>query len=107
PLEAHGPRAPPVLALPLHGHPLLARPVEHDLPLPGCQALPGLVEGDVVLALEGGGDAGGPAAVLVGALAPRLDGPAADGQLRVGDDEIGVDLQARAEAVAVDAHPER
>ncbi len=44
---------------------------------------------------------------LPASLAPRLDRALADRLVRVGDDQVGVDLQAGAQAVAVDAHAER
>ena len=40
-------------------------------------------------------------------LAPRLDRALAEGRLRVGDDQVGVDLHPGAEAVALGAGAER
>src|SRR5262249_5586666 len=49
----------------------------------------------------------GPARVDAGRLAPRLDGAVVDRQVAVGHDELRVDLLARAQAVALDAHAQR
>src|SRR6185437_10324877 len=105
--EPHGPRAGAVLAVPGDLHPLVTRAVEEDLALARRQVLPGLVERDAELARDGVGDVGRPARVLAGALAPGLDRAFADREAPVGDDQVGVDLHAGAEAVAVDAHAER
>src|SRR5262249_10294035 len=103
-LEAHRPRARAVLARPAHGDALVAGAVEQHLALLVRELLPRLVERDLEVARERLGDAAGPARVDAGGAAPGLDGAAVDRQVLVGHDELGVDLHAGAEAVAVDAH---
>src|SRR5205823_1944378 len=70
------------------------------------QVLPRLVERDAELARHRGRHVRGPALVAPGPIAPGLDRAVADRQILIGDDQIRVDLHARAEAVAVDAHAE-
>ena len=105
--EAHGPRPAAVLALPRHLHALVARPEQQHLAVARREALPRLVERDAELLRHGGGDVRRPALVASRAVAPRLDGAVGDRQIAVRHDQVGVDLEARAEAVAVDAHAER
>ena len=82
--------------------------VEQDLALARGQALPRLVERDAELARQRPPRCWRSSRCpCPGAVAPRLDRALADRQVGVGDDQVGVDLQARAEAVAVDAHAER
>src|SRR6185436_5100275 len=105
--EAHRPRSAAVLAGPGDLHALLARAEQDDLALAGRQVLPRLVQRDAELARHGRRDVRRPALVAPSAIAPRFDGAVADRQLGVGDDQVGVDLHAGAETVAVDAHAQR
>ena len=71
--------------------------VEDDLLLLGRQRAPRGVHVDAGI---GGDRVQHPREVLGVGAAPRGDGPVVQGQVRVGDDELGVDLERRAEAVA-------
>src|SRR5256885_1553238 len=79
--------------LPRHGHAPLPRAVQDDLALPRRERLPGAIEGDSQLLLQGADDLAGPALLLARAIAPGLDGAAGDGQLGVRHDQLRVDLQ--------------
>ncbi len=86
-----------VAVLVLHLHPA-GDAVEQQLLLGLGQLLPGHVVGDVVVGADRFEQAG---EVLRAPAAPRRDGPFADGERRVGDDELGIDLEPGAETVAV------
>ena len=96
-----------MLAVPGDLDPLFARAEQDHLALARRQVLPRLVERDAELARHGRRDVRGPALVAPGPIPPRLDGAVADRQVAVRHDEVRVDLHARAEAVAVDAHADR
>ncbi len=87
----------------------LAGAVQDDLALLVGEVLPRLVEWDLELAPERLDDPPGPVGVHPGghALAPRLDRAVVQGLFRIRNNQLRVDLHARAEAVARDAHAER
>ena len=87
----------------LHAHPLVAGAVEQHLAVGGGQVLPGLVEVDSPLLGHRAHDVGAPARPF----AHRPQGfhrPLVDREARVGDDEVGIHLHARAQARALGAH---
>ena len=71
------------------------------------QLRPGQVEVDLERAGEVLDELEGPALAALHPARPRLDRALADRERRVGDDEVGVHLGARAEALAVGARAER
>ena len=109
PGEAHGPRAAAVLAAPsLTFTRCSPEPNRMHLALARRELLPGLVELDAELARDGGGRCWRSSPLSLPARSPQGSmAPSLIDRLAVGDDQVGVDLQARAEAVAVDAHAER
>ena len=85
----------------------LADPVEHLVLLALAELRPRHVE----IHLAGLGhrldDPVGPALAAVHRRGPRGDRPRADAHRRIGDDQLRVDVEAGAEAVALGAHAER
>ena len=88
---------PPVTVLVPDGHLLAAGAVEHDLLLRGLQLLPRCRRGESVLVADRGEHA---LEVLAPEPRPRRDRAVVDREIVVGHEQLGVDLELRAEAVA-------